>query len=142
MANKKLKKTSPEEKTPKKKVSLRPLMLLGALILSYTVVYGTYRILISNADPIPVMIVYMTLSTVLALTYVIYNRGFSRKNVTADMLPKSWSEEQKNEYINDGKIRLKKSKPLLIAVLAFFFTFITEALDLIVFPFVIMILTA
>jgi drug/metabolite transporter (DMT)-like permease len=137
MASKNFIKNLSEDANPKKKVSLRPLILLGSLLASYAVVYVTYRIFIANFDPESVMIVYMTLATALALAYVIYNRGLSRKNVTADMLPESWSEEKKNEFINDGKIRLKKSKPLLIAVLAFFFTFITEAIELIVVPFVI-----
>ena len=83
------------------KLRLRHLILLGELVISYVLVYGSYRIFISLFNPEPVMLAYMTVATVLALAFVIYNRGFSRKNVTADMLPESWSEEKKND--EDGR---------------------------------------
>ena len=126
---------SNKDMTAKNKINLRPLWLLGALILASAAVYASYRVLISTFNPEIVMLIYMTLATALALAYVIYNRGFSRKNITADMLPESWSEEKKNAFIEDGKLRLKKSKPLLVVVIAFFFTFVIEAIELFALPF-------
>ena len=38
-------------------------------------------------------------------------------------------------FIEDGKYRLKKSKPLLILVIAFIFTFMLEAIELFALPF-------
>ena len=42
---------------------------------------------------------------------------------------------KKREFIEDGKRRLVRSKPLLILVIAFIFTFALEALELIALPF-------
>ena len=81
------------------------------------------------------MIAYMTVAAAAILTYVIYNRGFSRKGVTEDMLPDSMTSEQKAEFIADGEQRLKKSRPLLIVIFAFAFTFIADVIELIAIPF-------
>ena len=44
--------------------------------------------------------------------YVAYNRGFSRTRVSRNSLPRTWSEEQKDEFYADAARRKKKSKPL------------------------------
>ena len=46
--------------------------------------------------------------------------------------PKSLKAE---EFINDAKLRLVKSKPVLILIIAFIFTFSVEVIELIVIPF-------
>jgi hypothetical protein len=81
-----------------------------------------------------VMFSYMVILTVLMLVYIIYNRGFSRKGVTVDMLPDEWSEEKKLEFVENGKVRLERSKWLLVFIISFLFTFIAEALLLFVLP--------
>ena len=124
-----------EKRTVLKKESKRTLILLASLILSCIVVYGLYRFLISTVNPEAVLIAYMAVSTVVIFWYVIYNRGFSRKGITPEMLPASWDEEKKTAFIEDGKIRLRKSKPLLILVIAFIFTFALEAFELFALPF-------
>ena len=80
-----------------------------------------------------VMFTYMIVLTVLMLVYIIYNRGFSRKGVTVDMLPSEWSYEQKREFIESGERRLQRSKWLLIFIISILFTFIVEAFVLFVF---------
>lgn len=83
-----------------------------------------------------VMFTYMGALTVLVLIYIIYNRGFSRKGVTAEMLPDEWSDEQKNEFIENGNFRLKRSKWLLVFIISFLVTFIAEAVALFLIPMV------
>ena len=83
-----------------------------------------------------VMFGYMAALTVLVLVYIIYNRGFSRKGVTVDMLPDEWSEEQRLEFVESGKIRLERSKWLLVFIISLLFTFIVEAILLFVLPMV------
>ncbi len=124
-----------EKRTVLKKESKRTLILLASLILSCIVVYGLYRFLISTVNPVAVLISYMAVATVVIFWYVIYNRGFSRKGITPEMLPASWDEEKKTAFIEDGKIRLRKSKTLLILVIAFIFTFALEAFELFALPF-------
>ena len=104
------------------------LLLLGNSIL-FSVAY------FALATVFPIYIPYLVIGAVMTLAFVIYNRGFSRKSITPEMLPDSWSAEKKTEFIEDGKYRLMKSKPLLILVIAFFFTFAAEAVELIVIPF-------
>ena len=82
-----------------------------------------------------VMISYMVALAVLAFIYIVYNRAFSRKGVTEEMLPPEWDVEKKREFIEDGKRRLKKSRPLLIICFAFSFTFIFDVIELVVLPF-------
>ena len=54
---------------------------------------------------------------------------------TEEMLPAEWSEEQKTEFIEDGKRRLKKSRWMIVPIFAFLITFGVDALELFVFPF-------
>ena len=124
---------SPEVKKPK--INTRPVFLLGVLLLCSFAVYFIYRFFILNFNAKIVLTVYMTVATACILAYVIYNRGFSRKGITADMLPKEWSEEKKTAFIEDGNTRIKKSKPLLIVIIAFIFTFVIELTELFVIPF-------
>ena len=58
----------------------------------------------------------------------------SRLNVTPEMLPDDWSDEQKQEFIEDGKRRLQKSKPLLMLTFAFAFTFCVDIIELVAIP--------
>ena len=80
-----------------------------------------------------VMFSYMIVLTVLIFVYIIYNRGFSRKGVTEDMLPIEWTHEQKQEFIESGERRLQRSKWMLVFIISILFTFIVEAFVLFVF---------
>ena len=124
-----------EKRNLPQKSAKRTLVLLLSLIVSCLVIYGLYRFLISVVNPEAVLIAYMAVSTVVIFWYVIYNRGFSRKGITRQMLPESWDEEKKTEFIEDAKYRLVRSKPLLILVIAFIFTFALEAFELFALPF-------
>lgn len=73
-----------------------------------------------------VMFIYTAALTVFALAYIIYNRGFSRKGVTVDMLPDEWSEEKKLEFVENGKHRLQRSKWMLVLIISLSFTFVVE----------------
>ena len=80
-----------------------------------------------------VMFSYMITLTVLMIVYIVYNRGFSREGVTEEMLPPEWTQEQKFEFIESGRVRLQRSKWILVFIIAIFFTFIVEAFVLFVF---------
>ena len=110
--------------------------MLLLLVLVTAVIFCFYRVMLRFPYFQYVMYGYMAVAAALILTYVIYNRGFSRKSITADMLPPEWSEEQREEYVADGKRRLHRSRWLLIPILAFVFTFGYEAIELFVVPFI------
>ena len=82
-----------------------------------------------------VMMGYMVALTVLVLVYILYNRGFSRKGVTVDMLPDDWSEERKNAFVDSAKKRMKRSSWMLIFMIGFLVTFLFDAIELFAIPF-------
>ena len=62
-------------------------------------------------------IVYMVVFAAFMFAYVIYNRGFSRRNLTTDMLPDRWSYKEKLDFIEDGQARLERSKWMLTVII-------------------------
>ena len=125
-----------QNKKGNKGISKGVLVLLAIVLVSSVIVYGTYRILIDRFY-LSVLIAYMVIETAFILAYMIYNRGFSRKGVTRDMLPPDWSEEKKDEFIRSGEERLKGSRWMLVIILAFLFTFFAEIVELYFLPFVL-----
>ena len=75
---------------------------------------------------------YMLVFGGFLVAYIAYNRAFSRKNVTADMLPDDWSDEKKQAYIDDGIERIRKSRWMLSVIIPFLVTFIADSLYLFV----------
>ena len=123
-----------QNKNRNKKINKSALVLLAIVILSSVLVYGTYKILLERFY-LAVLIAYMVIETVFILAYLIYNRGFSRKGVTREMLPAEWSEDKKDEFIRSGEERLKSSRWMLVIILAFLFTFFIEIIELYFLPF-------
>ena len=70
------------------------------------------------------------------MAYLIYNRGFSRKNMTEDMLPATWSQEQRANYIADGKRRYERSKWMLAIIVPFLVSIAADALYLFTWPII------
>lgn len=125
-----------QNKNGNNKINKSTLVLLAIVIVSSVIVYGTYRILIDRFY-LSVLIAYMAVETIFILAYLIYNRGFSRKGVTREMLPDDWDEEKKDKFIASGEERLKKSRWMLVIILAFLFTFFAEIIELYFIPFLV-----
>ena len=90
-------------------------------------------------QPILSMIVtlgYWLVLAALVLAYFIYNRAFTRKGVTAEMLPPEWSAEQKDAYVKDGEARLKKSSWMLAVIIPLAVTVMLDAVYLFTWPMV------
>ena len=104
-----------------------------ATVLSLVLLAFYYFSMNFNFFPI-VMISYMVALAVLAFVYVIYNRAFSRKGITEEMLPVEWDIEKKREFIEDGKRRLDRSRWMLMGIIAFIVTFVVEAITLFLIP--------
>lgn len=140
MAKRKRHNTRPtrvEEKRPVDKKELYAnLARLGCLVAVTAVVFLLYRFLINQYFFEITLTVYMIVAAAVILTYVIYNRGFSRKGLTPEMLPDTMTADEKQEFIADGERRLKKSRPLLIVIFAFAFTFIYDIIELIAIPLI------
>ena len=123
--------------TPEQKKQIKEaIAFLIATVLASVIVCGTYRFLLERAYFEIVLMAYIIIETVAIAAYLIYNRGFSRKGVTYDMLPLEWSDEKKKDFIEDAKRRLRKSRWLLVIIFAFLFTFSVDVFELVVFPFI------
>lgn len=98
------------------------------LILNTIVSFGLYSYLV-DVSPSVMMVtlwVYFALTAGFCFAYVIYNRGFSRMNLTPDMLPDSMSTEEKAAFIEDGKDRIEKSKWMITIIFPLLMTFILD----------------
>lgn len=124
-----------EQKRERKKLATKKnLITLLELVGTTAAVFILYRVLMNFRFFNIVLIAYMVAAAACIFTYFIYNRGMTRNGVTPDMLPDDWSDEQKQEFIDDGKRRLQKSKHLLILCFAFAFTFCADIIELVVIP--------
>ena len=121
------------ERTPKK-VSKRAICRLILLVVSATLSVALYRALIETAVGMYVFWAYLLITSGLIFGYVIYNRGFSRRGVTRDMLPDSMSEEEKDEFLRSGEERWARSAWMLIPIFAGSLAILLEAIELIVIP--------
>ena len=86
--------------------------------------------------PAIVSVGYWVAFAVFLLIYVIYNRAFTRKKLTVDMLPREWTREQKEEYIANGKRRLEKSQWMLSLIIPLLIPIALDALYLFTLPLI------
>ena len=110
-----------------KKQSIIRLALTIALAIVLLVVY---RISLSFRFFPIVMWGYMIILTALVIVYIFYNRGFSRRGVTVDMLPDEWDEERKEQFVKSAERRQEGSKWMLMLIIAFLATFLLDAIEL------------
>ncbi len=129
------------EKQPSK-FKKSSLIYLISLVLLSAIVFALYRFMIYLCFFEAALISYMVIETVFVLVYVIYNRGFSRRGITAEMLPQSWSDEKKEEFIASGVRRFEKSKWMLIVILAFLLTFLIDMIELWIVPFLLDVISS
>ncbi len=105
-------------------------------VIMSAVFFIIYRALLNKFHFEAVLTVYMVLTTALLLGYLIYNRGFSRRGITEEMLPTEWSEEKKREFINSAKTRFQRSGWLLLIIISLFIVFVIDAIDIIIIPMI------
>lgn len=79
--------------------------------------------------------IYIIAGVVLALYYVIYNRGFVGRNATPDMLPNSMSPIEKQRFLEDSRERMKKSRWALTLIIPILLTFLADMIYLFIFPY-------
>ena len=142
MAKKKLNKQKDNtDNSADKQITKANTMRLVVTAAITLIVFLIYRLMMNTPYFHIVFIAYLVLATAAIFGYVIYNRGFSRKGITTDMLPDEWSDDKKRDFIEDGERRLKKSRPLLIVIIAFAFTFAIDIIELYTIPLITELLT-
>ena len=121
--------------TQKKELSPKKRQLAISLVVNSIIVLFIYYGAMAIEIPVLSMIVtwgYMLVFGGFLVAYIAYNRAFTRKEITVDMLPRDWPLEKKQDYINDGKRRIEKSRWMLSVIIPFLVTFMAEALYLFV----------
>ena len=135
--------SNPKEITPQAKRLAISLVINSALLLFIYFGVMDLDVIVFKAGvlaPYPIyigQIVYIAYWAVFAavlVAYIAYNRAFSRKGVTPDMLPDSWSAEQKEEYIADGVRRAENSKWMLSLISPLLVTIAADAIYLFTWP--------
>lgn len=116
----------------RKGISRNAVITLVALAVSTVVALAVYKLFMAGPYFMTVFFAYIAIATASIISYVIYNRGFSRKGVTVDMLPAEWSDEEKQKFVDDAKERASKSRWLLIVIFALVFTFAFDAFEIFV----------
>ena len=126
----------PVDPAVKKKNNRRTLIVIGLTFLLLLIYFSVNALVdqgtLGRGWGYAVMIIYMASFTGLLVGYLIYNRAFIHKDVTADMLPDEWSAEKKQAFIDDNKNRQEKSRWMLYLLIPFIFVFLAEAMYLFV----------
>lgn len=128
--------TKKPEMTPeqKKTATARVLTVVGVTFVLLVVYFSVSSLVeagrLAYGWGIGVMVTYMTAFAALLIAYIIYNRAFCAKNLTADMLPSDWSDEKKQTFLDENRKRIEKSKWMLLLIIPFVFVFLAEALYL------------
>ena len=104
------------------------------LLVLNTVLFLAAYLLFIQINEIATLTVYSIVTAVFVFSYVIYNRGFSRRGVTPEMLPAEWSYEKRCEFIEDGHRRLEKSKWMLLVIFPLIVVYAFELFSIYILP--------
>lgn len=127
----------PVSLSPEKKKLIISLALVS--LVSSAIYFGAcYGITDPTLFMVPIVapVVFWVAFAGFLIAYLIYNRAFSRKNITIDMLPREWTAEQKESYVLDGKRRMEKSKWMLYIIIPVFVPIALDALYLFTLPLI------
>ena len=70
------------------------------------------------------------------IAYIMYNRGFSQKNITVEMLPDTWDTARKTEFVEAAQERYKKSRWMLSVIIPIMIPIALDAIYLFTWPIV------
>lgn len=108
--------------------------LLIQLVVNSLIIVPLYFVIAMNVQFPYLHYVYLLAGAALALYYVIYNRGFVGKNATPESLPDSMSAAEKQEFLEDCRLRQKKSRWVLTFLIPIVLTFLADAAILYLVP--------
>ncbi len=86
----------------------------------------------TNIPVYAVMITYFVVFAVLLVTYLAYNRAFVNQDVTVEMLPDTWSDEKKRDFVEANRRRAERSRWMVMLIIPFAIVFLVEAMYLFV----------
>ena len=136
----------PERKPRERKPATKEQKLLFGLVLGCSVVstllyFGIVALSehmealrTAQVMGIGIMVLYAIVGAAFLIAYIIYNRAFTRDNITPEMLPDTMSEHEKLAFIQNGVERKRKSKWMIVVLFAAFVPLAIDFLILQVFP--------
>lgn len=141
MGNKKKKRDIRSSVTPEsiKKIPQEVLWRIALIAFNSVILTVVYFGFMQMESPIlsPIVTVgFWVAASVMLIVFVVYNRGFTQQGVTIEMLPDSWSEDKKAEYLDGIKKRQKKSKWMLAVLIPLLVPIMLDAIVLFTWPIV------
>lgn len=130
------------DSTPKKQIRDIPrdtlkraaILVLNTMILTL-IYFGTMGL----GQPILSFVVtggYWLALAGFTIAYIMYNRGFSQKNITVEMLPDTWDTARKTEFVEAAQERYKKSRWMLSVIIPIMIPIALDAIYLFTWPIV------
>ena len=137
----------PQEKKVISTEAKKRALLLAVNVITFTIIYFVainLNVIVLPASllgfPIflahVVTILYWVALAVFLIVYIAYNRAFSRKGITVEMLPDTWTAEQKAEFVEDGQRRLENSQWMLSVIIPLIVPIMLDAIYLFTWPII------
>ena len=111
-------------------------MVLGCSVVSTLLYFGIVALSqhmeslrTAQIMGIGIMVLYAVVGAGFLIAYIIYNRAFTRDNITPDMLPDTMSEHEKLAFIQSGVERKRKSRWMIVVLFA---AFVPLAIDFLI----------
>jgi hypothetical protein len=111
-------------------------MVLGCSVVSTLLYFGIVALSqhmeslrTAQIMGIGIMVLYAVIGAGFLIAYIIYNRAFTRDNITPDMLPDTMSEHEKVAFIQSGVERKRKSRWMIVVLFA---AFVPLAIDFLI----------
>ena len=70
------------------------------------------------------------------IAYIMYNRGFTQKGITPEMLPDIWDSAKKTEFVEAAERRSKSSRWMLSVIIPIMIPIALDAIYLFTWPIV------
>ena len=96
------------------------------ILVANLMLFGTLYYLLPLLGFYYLPFIYLGIASVLALWYVIYNKGFRTLHKTPDMLPDSFTIEEREFMVADGKRRMESSRWMLLILLPIIAVFLID----------------
>lgn len=108
--------------------------LLLMLLINSAVIISLYFFIAANVEFPYLHYIYLLAGGALGIYYVIYNRGFIGKNLTPEDMPNDMSAADKQRFIEDCALRMKKSAWMLTVIVPIVLTFAIDVILLYLLP--------
>ena len=111
---------------------------IGILFGNFIVLYFLYRFLIALSEKLQMAWIYYVTVIVYSLAlvglfiafFILNGFKFGREERTREELPKKWTEEQKDRFMEEQPARKKKARFLILFILPLILTFFVSYIEL------------